>query len=373
MQEVKVAHATHDTTPIWSSVLPIAAAVVLALKYAHIVPGDAAWVLASSAFLLAGSVFAAVHHAEVLALRLGEPFGSILLAVSVTVIEVALIVSILVSDTPGSSEVARDTVFSAVMIVLNGVIGLCLVLGAQRHREQTIRVEASAATLAVLGTLAVFALVMPNFTESTRGPVYAPVQLIVIGAVSLALYLTFVFVQTVRHRDYFLEIVPPRDDIPIHRVDLPSNRTAIASLVLLLVALTAVVLLAKILSVPIGGAILAAGLPQAMLGVVIAAVVLLPEGMAAIRAALGNRLQNSMNLALGSAVASIGLTIPTVAVVSLLIDRPLVLGLADEDMILLMLTLFVSTLTLGTGRTTVLHGAVHLVIFSVFILLSAVP
>jgi Ca2+:H+ antiporter len=330
-------------------------------------------VLALSAVLLAGAVFAAVHHAEVLALRLGEPFGSILLAVAVTVIEVALIVSILVSDAPDAGEVARDTVFSAVMIVLNGIVGLCLVLGAQRHRQQSIRIEASSATLAVLGTLAVLALVMPNFTESTRGPVYAPVQLAVIGAVSLALYLTFVFVQTVRHRDYFLDIVPPRGDMPVPEADLPSNPVVAASLVLLIVALTAVVLLAKLLSAPVGSAILAAGLPQAFLGVVIAAIVLLPEGTAALKAAMANRLQNSMNLALGSAVASIGLTIPAVAVVSLVIDRPLVLGLSDEDMVLLMLTLFVSTLTLGTGRTTVLQGAVHLVIFAVFLLLSAVP
>ncbi len=154
---------------------------------------------------------------------------------------------------------------------------------------------------------------------------------------------------------------------------MPSNQTAIASLVLLLVSLTSVVLLAKLLSVPIGAAILAAGLPTAFLGVVIAAVVLMPEGMASIKAALANRLQNAMNLALGSAVASIGLTIPTVAVVSLIFDLPLVLGLSDEDMVMLMLTLFVSTLTLGTGRTTVLHGMVHLVIFAVFLLLSAVP
>jgi Ca2+:H+ antiporter len=159
----------------------------------------------------------------------------------------------------------------------------------------------------------------------------------------------------------------------VPEADLPPDRVVAASLVLLIVALVAVVLLAKLLSAPVGSAILAAGLPQAFLGVVIATVVLLPEGTAALKAALANRLQNSMNLALGSAVASIGLTIPAVAVVSLVIERPLVLGLSDEDMVLLMLTLFVSTLTLGTGRTTVLQGAVHLVIFAVFLLLSAVP
>lgn len=363
----------HDRIPIWASTLPIAAAVMLGLKAAHLIPAGGPLVLVLSGLLLIGAVFSAVHHAEILALRLGEPFGSILLAVAVTVIEVALIVSILLSDAPDAAEVARDTVFAAVMIVLNGVVGMCLVLGAQRHREQSIRIEAASATLAVLGTLAVIALMMPNFTQSTRGPVYAPVQLAVVGAVSLALYLTFVFVQTVRHRDYFLDIVPPRSDLPVPAAALPSNRIVGASFVLLLVALTSVVLLAKLLSPPIGGAILSAGLPQAFLGVVIATIVLLPEGTAALRAALANRLQNSMNLALGSAVASIGLTIPTVGVVALMIDRPLVLGLSDEDMLLLALTLFVSTLTLGTGRTTVLQGAVHLVIFAVFLLFQAAP
>jgi Ca2+:H+ antiporter len=362
-----------DRIPIWASLAPLSAAAALAARQAGLFEGDTAAMLIASALLLGGSVFAAVHHAEVLAVRLGEPFGSILLAVAVTVIEVALIVSILVSGVPGSDAVARDTVFAAVMIVLNGVVGACLVLGAQRHHEQTFRIDGASATLAVLGTLATLALVMPNFTIAARGPVYAPGQLVVVGAVSLALYLVFVFVQTVRHRDYFLEIaVLPEDKTPDAHA-MPSNATAAVSLVLLLVALSAVVLLAKILSKPLDSAVLAAGLPPTFVGVVIAAVVLLPEGLAATKAALANRLQSSMNLALGSAVASIGLTIPSVALVSLIVDLPLVLGLSGENMVLLVLTLFVSSLTLGTGRTTVLQGAVHLAIFMIFLTLSAVP
>ncbi len=357
-----------DTVPVWTYVAPLAAGLVLGLKFAGVLPGSSPVVLALAAALLGASVFAAVHHAEVLALRVGEPFGSILLAVSVTVIEVALIVSILLSGTPGSEAVARDTVFAAVMIVLNGVVGLCLVMGGRRHHEQTFQVDGAAATLAVLGTLATFALVMPNFTNATRGPSYAPIQLIVVGAVSLALYAVFVFVQTVRHRDYFLD---SGDAGPTHA--LPSNAVTASSAVLLLVSLTAVVLLAKVLSKPLDLALQQAGLPVTFMGVVIAAIVLLPEGVAALKAALSNRLQSSVNLALGSAVASIGLTIPTVAVVSLVFDMPLTLGLSDENMVLLLLTLFAGTLTLGTGRTTVLQGAVHLVIFAVFLLLSAVP
>jgi len=344
--------------------------VLLALKLAHVIPADSAVVLIAAAVLLLAAVFAAVHHAEVLALRLGEPFGSILLAVAVTVIEVALIVSILIGGGPGSETVARDTVFAAVLIVLNGVVGLCLVLGAGRHREQSFQVQGASGMLAVLGTLATLALVMPNFTVATRGPDYAPAQLIVVGAVSLILYGVFVFVQTVRHRAYFLDVEVGG---ALHPSDLPSARTAGASLVLLILSLVAVVLLAKVLSAPLDRAVAAAGLPHAVVGVVIAAVVLLPEGMASVKAALANRLQSSINLALGSAVASIGLTIPTVAVVAIVLDKSLVLGLSAENMVLLVLTLFVSTLTLGTGRTTVLQGAVHLVLFAVFLLFSVIP
>ena len=263
---------------------------------------------------------------------------------------------------------ARDTVYSAVMIVLNGVIGLCLVMGARRHRQQTFQVDGASATLAVLGTLAVFALIMPNFTDAVRGPEYAPIQLLVVGAVSLALYIVFIFVQTVRHREYFVD---ETDMTP--GGNRPSGAVSAASAVLLLVSLTAVVVLAKVLSEPLNLAVQKAGLPVSFVGVVIASVVLLPEGVAAMKAALLNRLQSSINLALGSAVASIGLTIPAVALVSHIFEMPLVLGLSDENMVLLMLTLFAATLTLGTGRTTVLQGAVHLVIFSVFLLLSAIP
>ncbi len=364
---------SYDAIPIWGWAAPTAASLLLILKITGIVPSDAGFVLILAGLLLGGAVFAAVHHAEVLALRLGEPFGSILLAIAVTVIEVALIVSIMLSGAAGSDAVARDTVFSAVMIVLNGVIGLCLVLGAQRHYEQTFQLQGASAALAVLGTLATFALVMPNYTVATLGPHYSPVQLLGISAVSLALYCIFVFIQTIRHRDYFLDKMTdktPSGDTP-H--DKPSNRITAISTVLLIVSLVAVVLLAKVLSYPLEQVIGTAGLPQAFVGVVIAAIVLLPEGLAAVKAALLNRLQSSMNLALGSALASIALTIPTVAVVSLLLGRRLVLGLTPESTVLLVLTMFVSTLTLGTGRTTVLQGAVHLVIFAVFILLAAVP
>lgn len=354
---------------LWSVVVPMTAALVLIVKHFGLINTSNLGGLLLCSAMLAGAVFAAVHHSELLALKLGEPFGSILLAIAVTVIEVALIVSILLTDTPGSSSVARDTVYATVMIIVNGVVGMCLILGGWRHREQTFRIEGAAAALSVLGTLATLALILPNFTRAAHGAYYAPVQLIVVGGASLALYGVFVFVQTIRHRDYFLSSTAAAD--PAHLV--PSNRIAGLSLLLLLLALTAVILLAKAISKPIESAILSAGLPQAFLGVVIAGLVLLPEGIASVRAALSNQLQNSINLAFGSAIASIGLTIPIVALATLLRDDPLLLGASPENLVLLILSLFAGGLTFGTGRTTVLQGAVHLVIFCVFLLLAAVP
>jgi Ca2+:H+ antiporter len=256
----------HSAVPAWTWIAPAAACILLALKMTKVVNPDAVGVLILAGILLAGAIFAAVHHAEVLALKLGEPFGSVLLAVSVTVIEVALIVSIQATGAPGSDAVARDTVFSAVMIVLNGIIGLCLVLGAGRHYEQSFQLRAASAALAVLGTLAVVTLVLPNYTVSTLGPHYSPLQLGFVGAVTLALYLVFIFVQTIRHRDYFLDLPEEGEDDNDIAVVKPSGRIAILSLALLLVSLGAVVLLAKILSAPLDKAVAFAGLPHAFVG-----------------------------------------------------------------------------------------------------------
>jgi Ca2+:H+ antiporter len=360
---------SHHTIPRWSVLIPLAAALMVVAGMTGLIDAGAGLALAAAALLLGGAVFAAVHHAEVLAARLGEPFGSIVLAIAVTAIEVALIVSIMLAGAEGSGAVARDTVFAAIMIVLNGVIGLCLVLGGQRHGEQSFQLPGASAALAVLGTLSVLAMMLPNFSEAVPGPVYSSAQLIDVAIVSIVLYGAFIFVQTIRHRDYFLEAADDEHD-PAER---PGAAIATASLGLLLLSLAAVVLLAKVLSYPLDEAVAAAGLPRTVVGIVIAAVVLLPEGIASVRAALVNRLQNSINLVLGSALASIGLTIPVVAAVSLFLGSELELGLSPQSMVLLMLTLFVSTLTLGTGRTTLLHGLIHLGIFGTFLLLSVVP
>lgn len=368
--------ATHSEAlarmPKWAWMAPVASLILLGLKFAGMVPADNALVLILAGALLGGAVFAAVHHAEIVALKVGEPMGSIVLAIAVTIIEVALIVSLMLSASSGAATFARDTVYSAVMIVLNGVVGLCLVFGGARHHEQTLQVQGAASTLGVLATLATIALVLPNFTRTTSGPEFAPSQLIFVGAVSLCLYGVFLFVQTVRHREYFLPDHPVGEGAePDH--ETPTDKATMQSGALLLVALVAVVLLAKILSLPLERGIAAAGLPYAFVGVVIAAIVLLPEGMAAVQAARANRLQTSLNLALGSALATIALTIPTVGAFSLVMGMKLTLGLQAGEMVLLLLTMFISTLTLATGRTTVLQGAVHLVIFGVFLFLSAVP
>lgn len=362
--------------PHWSTwVAPLGALALVGLKFAHLLdPENPLVVLVAAVFLLA-SVFAAVHHAEVVALKVGEPFGSILLAVAVTVIEVALIVSMMVSASANGSSLARDTVFSAVIIVLNGVVGLCLVAGGARYHEQGFRVSGTASTLSVLSTLAVLTLILPNFTLTRWGPQYSPVQLIIISILSLILYGVFVFVQSVRHRDYFLVKEAPAAETDSGDMPeaLPSAGMTTLSAVLLVVSLVAVVLLAKTLSPALEKAIAAAGLPGSFIGVVIAGLVLLPESVAALNAARANRIQTSLNLALGSAVASIGLTIPVVGAVSLYLGQDLTLGLEPQGEVMLILTLFASSLTLATGRATILQGAVHLVIFGVFLLLAAVP
>ncbi|MFL9963763.1 ionic transporter y4hA [Paraburkholderia sediminicola] len=352
--------------PRWTLIAPFIAWLVLGAAYA--MPGNAL-LLAVIGVALCAAVFTAVHHAEVVAHRVGEPFGTLVLAVAVTVIEVALIVSVMLSSGPEKAGLARDTVFAAVMIVCNGIVGLCLLVGGIRHLEQDFQSRGAAAALAVLASLSVLTLVMPNYTTTSVGPILSASQLAFAGFSSLVLYCVFVFVQTVRHRDYFLAGVPDED---VHAAP-PSAGLALLSGVLLLVCLVAVVLLAKVLSPVVETAVQNAGAPPAVVGIIIAALVLLPEGLAAVRAARADRLQNSLNLALGSALASIGLTIPTVAGVFLYTGQPLVLGITGKETVLLALTLVVGTLTLSTGRTTILQGAVHLSLFAAYLFLSFAP
>jgi Ca2+:H+ antiporter len=351
--------------PIWTLIAPGLGLVAVLVGLAKMgTLGTAAAVI-----VLIGSVLAAVHHAEVIAHKVGEPFGTLVLAIAVTVIEVSLIVSLMLSNAGDATTLARDTVFAAIMIILNFIIGICLLAGAVRHFEQRFTLKGMSAALGVLAAMTVLSLILPNYTSSTAGPTYAPSQLMFVAVVSLILYGTFVLVQTVRHRDYFL---PANDDKDSHAAP-PSARATGIAFAALLVALVSVVLLAKTLSPTIEAAVVGAGLPLTVVGVVIAALVLAPESLAAYKSARRNRLQTSLNLALGSALATIGLTIPSVAIVSLVLDLPLALGIDAKSMTLLALSLFVATLSLGTGRTTVLQGVVHLVIFAAYLFTTVVP
>lgn len=316
-------------------------------------------------------VLAAVHHAEVIAHRVGEPAGTLVLAIAITVIEVALIVSLMLTGGGDTHTLARDTVFAAIMIIITGIIGLCLLVGGVRYREQHFGRHGTSAALVTLTAISVLTLILPNYTTSAPGPVYNLSQLLFVAIVSLVLYGTFVMVQTVRHRSYFLPDQPA--DHENAETETPSNKTTLISLLLLLACLGAVVLLAKKLAPVIENQVVALGAPESVVGVIVALVILLPEGVAAYRAAKRNHLQISLNLALGSALASIGLTIPAVAVVSIITGMTISLGIDTKSTVLLVLSLFTVALSFTTGRTTVMQGVVLLVLFAVYLFTTIVP
>lgn len=357
--------------PAWSVLCPAAAwgLFILAQSGAAAALGGLLQLLLAGG-LIAG-ILAAVFHAEVVAHKVGEPYGTLVLAIAVTAIEVALIVSLMIAGGEAATGLARDTVFASVMIILNGMVGLCLLSGARRHGEQAFGLYGVSAALATLAAIAVLTMVLPNYTTSAAGPVYSPSQLTFIAIISLVLYGTFILVQTVRHRDYFLPAVSASNEA-VHAPP-PSTRMAAISAGLLLTCLGGVVLLAKSLSPTLESVVAQLGAPKALVGIIIAAVVLLPESIAAYQAARANRLQTSLNLALGSALASIGLTIPAVAMVSLTTGWTLSLGIDNKSTVLLMLSLIVASLSLGTGRTTVMQGTIHLVLFAVYLFTAIVP
>jgi Ca2+:H+ antiporter len=349
----------------WTVLVPFIGTILVAVAWGWEV---GAVMVVVVAVLLAGSVLAAVHHAEVVAHRVGEPYGSLVLAVAVTVIEVALIVTLMVTGGPTTASLARDTVFAAVMITCNGILGVSVLIGALRRHVATFNAEGAATALATIATLATLTLVLPSFTTTAPGPEFSPAQLAFAAIASIVLYASFVIVQTVRHRDFF---VPEAD--ADHDADPPSNRRAVASLGLLLVALVAVVGLAKIESPAIEDGVIAIGAPASAVGVVIALLVLLPESLAAVRNARRDRVQSSLNLAFGSAIASIGLTVPAVAVASIWLNGPLVLGLEPTQLVLLAITVVLAALTVLPGRATVQEGAVHLVLLGAFLVLAVYP
>ena len=346
---------------------PVVALIVLAATWSADLTGP---VVALVTAVLVGAVVTAVHHAEVVSARVGEPFGALILALAVTVIEVGLIVAIMVSSAGTASTLGRDTVFSAIMITCNGIIGLSVVAATLKGKVATFNAEGSGAALGAITTIATLSLVLPTFTRSSSGPTFTTPQLIFASVASLGVYILFLFVLTVRHKEHFQDPEPHEHYV---LMDRPSARDAWTSLALLLLALVAIVGLAKVVSPTIESSVRQAGLPLFVVAVVVALIVLLPESSAAVRSARRGDLQTSFNLGYGSAMASIGLTIPALAIVSSIMDITLELGLNATEIVLLVLTVVVGVITTSSPRATLLQGGLHLVIFAGFLVLAVSP
>lgn len=312
----------------------------------------------------------AVHHSEIIAHRVGEPYGTIILAVSITIIEVAIIISLMTRGGKEYAAFARDTVYAAVMLILNGIVGLCLFIGGRKFHTQTFSPHSVKIALVSLVSIVAFTMILPTFTNSQAGPYYTGTQLLFEIFACLAIYTAFISAQTVRHREYFVSDDTQSSEGKVNSI---SDVSLIISLVFLLISLTIVVLLAKSLSQPIEQLIVSHGLPKSLVGIIIAAIILLPEGIAAVSAARNNRLQTSLNLSLGSAIASIGLTIPAVSVASYIYDFPLVLGLDVLSIILLVISIFTVMLSLIGGRSNSVYGVVLLVNLVAYVFLTINP
>jgi Ca2+:H+ antiporter len=352
-------------------VLPIFALIILAIVWSISPPS---WALALLGILLIVTVFTAVHHAEVIALKVGEPFGSLTLALAVTIIEVGMIVVLIWGSPNPNQNLARDTVFAAIMITTNGIVGIALLVKTVKQKTAVFNANGVSGALAALVALSVLTLVLPSVTTSSPGPTFTKIQLIFAAIVSLAIYITFITVQTVRHRDYFLP--PPKEDHTIpeeSHVEAPTTKAAIQSFAGLVISLVAVVGLAKVTSPLVQGVVDDYGLPQMLVAISIALVVLLPESISAIKSARYGRTQTSLNLAYGSALASIGLTIPVIALISIFSQYQFNLGLKPTEIVLLSLTFLVSILTVAPGRATLLQSVIHLSIFGSFLMFAATP
>jgi Ca2+:H+ antiporter len=352
--------------PIWTMIVPVAGIALYFFTGAD----TGIYLKLILAMLLIGSVIASVHHAEVIAHRVGEPFGTIILAIAITTIEVGLIVSLMLAGGDGVKELARDTVFAAVMIIITAIVGICLLKGGIKFKEQLYKLQGVNAALVTLMAIVVLTLILPNYTTSGPKGEYSTSQLIFVSVVSVVLYGGFIFMQTVRHRDFFLPKNSVSED---DHAEAPNNATAISSLVFLILSLVIVVLLAKYLSKDIEKIVIDLGAPKSVVGVIIAAIVLLPEGLAAYNAVKADRLQTSLNLALGSALASIGLTIPAVAIVSIITQMPLVLGIDTGSTVMLLLAMVTVMFSLATGKTNIQQGIVLLVIFASYLFYTVVP
>ncbi|MCO5248145.1 MAG: ionic transporter y4hA [Chitinophagales bacterium] len=354
----------------WTTSIPILASV---LYYSGLLDNNVFY-QAIAGVLLIFCVMTAVHHSEIVAHRVGEPFGTIILAVSITIIEVAIIISLMTTGGEEYASFARDTVYAAVMLILNGIVGLSLFIGSRKFHTQTFSFHSVKIALVSLVSIVAFTMILPTFTNSQIGPFYSRSQLIFEIFACLVIYIAFISAQTARHREYFIP-EQTKADMTDNEVkeNTVSNLSLVISLVFLLISLTIVVLLAKSLSQPIEDLLVNQGLPKSLVGIIIAFVILLPEGIAAVSAARNNRLQTSLNLALGSALASIGLTIPAVSFASYLYGFPLVLGLEILPIILLVISIFTVMLSLIGGRSNFVYGVVLLVNLVAYVFLTINP
>ncbi|MGB5832906.1 MAG: calcium:proton antiporter [Thiohalocapsa sp.] len=337
---------------------------------------DLVWLALMFCWLFAAILWAAirvVHHADCLAVKLGEPYGTLILTVSVISIEVLMISALMLSGS-NNPALARDTMFAVIMIVLNGMVGLTLLVGALRYREQSYNLQGANAYLSVIIPLAVLSLVLPNYTVSTATPTLSSFQAVFLILICVALYGSFLAIQTVRHTGYFDQLDPAPEN---GEDDQGHGALVIRSLpfhaLMLLAYIIPVVLLAKQLAVPIDYGIETLGLPAALGGFIVAALVLTPEAISGVGAALANRLQRSVNIFLGSVLATIGLTVPAVLVISLFSGKPLELGLQHADLVMLLVTLAVSMVTFSAMRTNLLQGVVHLILFFAYVMLVFAP
>jgi Ca2+:H+ antiporter len=352
----------------WTTIIP---ALAWILFFSGLVDNSSIFQVVASILLIL-SVMSAVHHSEIIAERVGEPYGTIILAISITVIEVSIIVSLMLSEGSEAASLARDTVYAATMLILNGIIGLCLLIGGLKHYEQNFSVSSVTIGLVSLVSIIVFTLVFPTFTESVAGSYYSIPQLVFASIACIVIYSSFLFAQTSRYRQYFLTVGDDENEEAVQPIPI-DNKTFYTSLVFLIVSLGIVVLLAKTLSPTIESIIVSYHLPKTLVGVVIAAIILLPEAIAAIIAARKNKLQTSINLALGSALASIGLTIPSVAAVCIMMDMPIILGLDIKSIVLLALSVFTVMLSLSKGKSNIVYGVVLLVNLFAFVFLMIYP
>jgi len=353
----------------WTTSIPILACILYFSGYLD----DHILYQALAGVLLVFSVMSAVHHSEIVAHRVGEPYGTIILAVSITIIEVSIIISLMLTGGEKYSSFARDTVYSAVMLLLNGVVGLCLFIGGRKFHTQTFSPHSVKIALVSLISIVAFTMVLPTFTKGELGPYYTEAQIIFEIFACITIYAAFISAQTVRHREYFITDVEEKSQSDEKKQHVISNSSMAISLIFLLLSLTIVILLAKSLSHPLEQVIVNYGLPKSLVGIIIAGVILLPEGIAAVNAARKNKIQTSLNLALGSAIASIGLTIPSISVVSYLFDIPLLLGLDILPIILLVISIFTVMLSLIGGRSNSIYGVVLLVNLIAYIFLTINP